>query len=58
MLTVQEVADKYSVTKPCVYGWIKRGLPTTTQKKYGIKPRFLIDDADIREFLELDKGVE
>ena len=37
-MTISEIAKKYGVTRNCVYGWIKKGLPHEHVKRYQLRP--------------------
>lgn len=47
LLTVQEIANLYGVTRMAVYNWIKDGLPYKKEKICGIKPYYIIDPDDV-----------
>ena len=54
-LTVSQVAELYGVTTSAVRIWIKKGLPTETERVIGIKPRMVIELNDVEKFLGLTK---
>lgn len=51
--TVKEIADLYGVTRAGVYYWIDRGLHYEIEKVIGLKPRMVIDPADVDKLLNL-----
>jgi len=53
--TVQEIATIYDVTRAGVYYWIDNGLKYETEKVIGLKPRKVIDPAEVDKFLNLGK---
>ena len=50
-MTVQQIADKFEVTKSGVYYWVREGLPFEIEKVIGVKPRKVIDPSDVYKFL-------
>lgn len=52
-LTVKEIAEKYEVTRAGVYYWIDKGLPYSTERVIGVKPRIVIDPKDVDNYLNL-----
>lgn len=53
--TVSEIAKMYNVTTMAVRHWIKKGLPYTTERVIGVKPRMVINPDDVKKFLGLNK---
>lgn len=51
--TVSEIAKMFGVSTTGVRHWIKKGLPFTTEKVIGIKPRMVINPIDVYDFLGL-----
>ena len=54
-LTVSEIAAKYNITTSGVRYWIKKGLPTETERVIGSKERIIINPEDFERFLKLTK---
>lgn len=53
LYSVSELAELLDVTPQGVRYWIKKGLPYRIEKVIGIKPRMVIDGADVIKFLDL-----
>jgi len=49
--TVKEISKMYNVTTMGVRYWINKGLPYTTVKVVGIKPRMMIYPKDVDDFI-------
>jgi len=52
--TVQQTADRYGVTYMAVQHWIKKGLKFSTVREIGRKEYRVLDENDVKEFLDLD----
>jgi hypothetical protein len=50
--TVAQIAEMFGVTPGGVRYWISKGLPFKVQKVIGLRPRKVIDPADVNEFLQ------
>ena len=53
--TVMEIAMLFGVTDPAVRIWLKKGLPYEVERVLGLRPRKVIDPADVEKFLNLTK---
>lgn len=49
--TVNEIAERYSVSRPTVYTWIEKGLPHSIRREIGRKPCTVICADDVDEFM-------
>ena len=57
METVQQIADRFGVTKQAVYRWIRHGLAYKKERVIGRKERKVIDPANVVTFLRLTEQV-
>lgn len=52
MFTINEIADKYGVSHVAVRVWIKDGLKFDVEKIAGRKPRMILKEEDVIEYLK------
>ncbi|WP_445957864.1 helix-turn-helix transcriptional regulator [Yeosuana sp.] len=53
LLTISDLTEKFSVSRPTIYSWIKKGL----LKRISIEGRVLFDPNDIRMLIDNKKLV-
>ncbi len=53
-LTVNEIAEKYGVSKQRVYQWLKQGLKHTRQRTIGKRTAIVVKPEDLAAFLTKD----
>ena len=51
--TIKEIAKIFGVTTMGVRYWLSKGLKFKTEKIIGIKPRKVIREKDVKDFLNL-----
>ena len=53
ILSVKEVSEKCGVTLTSVYRWIEKGqISFTVQKRIGKKPRKVISEEELQNFIQ------
>ena len=50
MLSVNQIAEKYGVTRQAVHGWIRDGLQAQKVKIIGKNVQYMIYDEDVKEY--------
>lgn len=58
MKKISEIAKIYNVTPNGVRYWIEKGLKFQTVKEIGKKPYKVINEKDVKDFLQLTKEVK
>ena len=52
MKTIKEVAKLYDVSENTIRKWIRDGMSHRVEKVIGIRPRIVLDIADISRYLQ------
>ncbi len=58
MKKISEIAKIYNVTPNGVRYWIEKGLKFETVKEIGKKPYKVINEKDVKDFLQITKEVK